>query len=117
MSTCDTVHIWRPYTKKNVYVRSNPGSQLELGFRTYYSPMTGCEDDTAVCSHSALAAKIGVIGDTSTSMYGDSGEGGLAPNGHQYFALEDTNGFVHVEMDPVTVGQFTGLRHLLCSQD
>jgi len=43
-------------------------------------------------------------------MRGDVGQGGVAPHGRQYFALEDTDGFIFVEMDPVAVADFSGLR-------
>ena len=36
---------------------------------------------------------IGVIGDVTTPQRGDYGQGGKAPHGSQYYAMEDTGGF------------------------
>ena len=48
--------------------------------------------------------RVGVIGDSTTSM-GDSG-GGTAPDGTQYYMFEDTDGLAHVETDDIAL---TGL--------
>ena len=77
------------------------GLSPELGFRTHYSP-TGSADWEQ-------GAKVGVIGDTSTVERGDSLQGGGAPDGSQYYMMEDTNGWVHVEIDEVAV---TGFRRV-----
>eukprot|EP01048_Picozoa_sp_COSAG05_P015644 COSAG05_NODE_1907_length_3849_cov_4.846133_2_plen_742_part_01 len=79
------------------------GSGSELGFRTYYTntmdqPATGGLADGDV---------IGVIGDVTTPQRGDYGQGGKAPHGSQYYAMEDTGGFVYVEMDPVDVSDYS----------
>ena len=74
----------------------------ELGFRTHYFN----EDTTKFLG----SANVGVIGDTTTDMNGDSNQGKTAPDGSQYFMIENTNsGFVRVEIDPVYVADFTGL--------
>ena len=64
------------------------GSGSELGFRTYYTntmdqPATGGLADGDV---------IGVIGDVTTPQRGDYGQGGKAPHGSQYYAMQDTGG-------------------------
>ena len=83
--------------------------QAELGFRTFYV-RTREEDDSFSSAPGMMdGARIGVIGDTTTDMHGDNGQGGPAPDGSQYFALEDTDGFVYVEMDPVAVGDYSGI--------
>ena len=73
----------------------------ELGFKTFYQD-TG---DGGV----AHGAKIGVIGDVLTTQRGDLNQGGVAPHGRQYYALEDTSGFIYVEMDSVSTVDFTSL--------
>ena len=77
------------------------GNFAELGFKTFYH-------DTGA-GGVADGAKIGVIGDVLTEMRGDVGQGGVAPDGRQYYTLEDTSGFIWVEMDPVYTGSFTNL--------
>ena len=78
--------------------------QAELGFRTFYVNVDGVEGGLAD------GAKIGVIGDTSTPQRGDSNQGGPAPHGEQYYMLEDTGGFVFVEMDAVSVGDYSSVQ-------
>lgn len=90
---------------------SNGTSSRELGFRTFYVNTRGpyatqhgsYYDRTPGMGDGAV---LGVIGDTSTPMRGDYGQGGVAPHGAQYFAVEDTDGFVYVEMDPVVVSAY-----------
>ena len=77
----------------------------ELGFRTFYAAngqlAGGGLTDGDV---------IGVIGDTSTAMNGDGGQGGAAPHGSQYFALEGTGGFAHVSLDRVQTAAYVNVR-------
>ena len=91
------------------YAACSSAGGRELGFRTFYV-RTREEDDSFSSAPGMMdGARIGVIGDTTTDMHGDNGQGGPAPDGSQYFALEDTDGFVYVEMDPVAVGDYSGL--------
>ena len=80
----------------------------ELGFRTFYGHMDGR-------SRSLILADghvIGVIGDSTTSQKADkaaSAHGGQAPDGSQYYSLEETGGFTYVQMDPVDVSEYEGV--------
>ena len=66
----------------------------ELGFSTHYVSAggTGLTDGDVV----------GVIGDTST-VAGAAGRGGPAPDGRQYYAMQDTDGFVYGMLDTVDI--------------
>ena len=75
---------------------------VELGFRSFLQTLgmgTGLTDGD----------KFGVIGDTTTPMNGDNGQGGLAPHGSQYFMISDTDAFVHVQIDRVRVVDYTNV--------
>ena len=76
-----------------------------MGFRTFYTSGT-LEDDIGLSS----GAKLGVIGDAGTVMRGDVFQGGYAPDGSQYYMMEDTDGFVYVEMDAVEVTDYTNVQ-------
>jgi hypothetical protein len=89
------------------YVSCSTGDD-ELGFRSYYTNNNG------QAAHGGLADAndeiIGVIGDTTTHHVGDNYQGRKAPHGSQYYALEDTRGFVHVQLDPVSVAGYSNLK-------
>ena len=81
---------------------SGPEQRREIGFRMHYF--------NSDASKFLGDAKIGVIGDASTEMRGDTNQGGPAPDGTQYLMLENTNeGFVRVELDPVHVADYTSV--------
>jgi hypothetical protein len=74
--------------------------KLELGFRSFYINTHQASETGGLADGDIL----GVVGDTSTAhavSHAVSGNGKKAPHGHQYFALEDTHGWLYVEMDPV----------------
>lgn len=75
--------------------------QAELGYRTFYVA------NSLSISRNTAYRKIGVVGDTSTDNNG--GGGGVAPDGSQYYMLEDTDGFIYVQMDPVRVVDYTNV--------
>ena len=72
----------------------------ELGFRTWYLNTLDQSHRGGLCN----GAEIGVIGDSSTSQGGAGG--GVAPDGEQYFFLEDTHGFVYVALETVSVSAY-----------
>jgi len=84
------------------YVACSSGNN-ELGFRSFIQTAgmtTGLTDGD----------KFGVIGDTTTSMNGDNGQGGLAPDGSQYFMISDTDAFVHIHIDAVRVVDYVNVK-------
>ena len=81
------------------------GGPIELGFRAFYEPH-GLTSGFGLTG----GAKIGVIGDAGTSQRGDLNGGGFAPDGTQYYELEDTNGFVFIAIDPVTVREYSNVQ-------
>lgn len=96
---------------------SSPGAaHAELGFRSFYEVTRndpygtpGVQYGDGIGIGMSDGAQIGVIGDTSTPQRGDAGQGGPAPHGTQYYTLQDTDGFVYVTMDPVSVRDYTGV--------
>ena len=84
------------------HVACSADHSLELGFRTFYT-----RTDMTSTAGMAGGAKLGVIGDQSTTMRGDSNQGKYAPDGAQYYVMEDTDGFVYVEIDVVSVSDYT----------
>ena len=74
----------------------------ELGFVAFYRAVAGRSPGPGLTD----GDRIGVIGDTTTLMNGDSGQGGAAPDGVQYYALEETGGFVTVDMDSVVAAGY-----------
>ena len=95
---------WGTYSSPVTYSRvSCLSSSAELGFRTFFAPL-----DATLSAASGLTGLsdgdiIGVIGDTTTLQNGDEGQGGAAPDGSQYYAIEDPDGFVYVQMDAVEI--------------
>eukprot|EP01049_Picozoa_sp_SAG25_P001219 SAG25_NODE_49_length_18832_cov_5.265841_1_plen_3791_part_10 len=100
----------------NHQLHNNPGQnpvayaacsqgKVELGFRTYYS--VGSRTQATRGGLANGGDIFGVIGDTTTPHKGDMGQGGKAPHGSQYFAMEETGGFAYVEMDPVSIVDYT----------
>eukprot|EP01047_Picozoa_sp_COSAG01_P031940 COSAG01_NODE_2289_length_7984_cov_52.534432_2_plen_2541_part_01 len=81
-----------PLSNPVAYTACGAGGVAELGFRTI-----------AAADASVRGRVLGVIGDTTTAMRGDGNQGGVAPHGSQYFAFENSGGFVRVEMDPVAL--------------
>eukprot|EP01043_Picozoa_sp_COSAG02_P038814 COSAG02_NODE_3019_length_7535_cov_9.178456_9_plen_863_part_01 len=86
-------------------VGSGAGQHIELGFTSFYCSSLG----TSRSDRLSVGAHIGVIGDTTTAMNGNSGQGGIAPDGSQYYALEETGGFITVSMDVVSVVGYSAL--------
>ena len=74
----------------------------ELGFVAFYRAVPGRSPGPGLTD----GDRIGVIGDTTTVMNGDSGQGGAAPDGAQYYALEETGGFVTIDMDSVVAAGY-----------
>ena len=74
-------------------------SLAELGFRTFYHSN---DPDEGM----AGGAKLGVIGDISTPQRGDYSQGGPAPDGSQYYMMEDTG--VHLSHFLTTFVHFCG---------
>lgn len=85
--------------------RGEGGGHRELGFKSFYCSLPRQSSSDRL----AFGAQIGVIGDTTTVMNGNSGQGGTAPDGSQYFSLEETGGFVTVTMDEVSVVGYPSL--------
>ena len=85
-----------------VSYRACSHGSAELGFRTYYTNPNRQTQDGGLADGDA----IGVIGDTTTSMQGNLGQGAKAPHGSQYYMLEDTGGFAYVQMDPVSIADY-----------
>ena len=71
------------------------GAARELGFTTQYVSAggTGLTDGDVV----------GVVGDTTTDVGAAFGRGGAAPDGTQYFAMQDVDGFVYTALDTVSI--------------
>ena len=95
---------------------SPSATHTELGFRSFYeftrsdpygTPGVLYGDGAGIGMSDG--AQVGVIGDVSTQQRGDVGQGGPAPDGSQYYTLQDTDGFVYVAMDPVSVRDYTGV--------
>jgi hypothetical protein len=67
----------------------------EIGFTTYWLS-TGNRDGLGLTDDGAV---LGVVGDASTTHDGNGG--GIAPHGHKYFTMANTDGFVYVTLDPL----------------
>ena len=77
----------------------------ELGFSTFYTN-NGRDDEAGLTSGDVVGVVQELAGALATSL------SITAPDGSQYFTLEDTGGFVFVEMDPVAVADYTDVRLL-----
>ena len=79
----------------------------ELGFTTTYwrttqSSKCGLGSGKGYDCGLTQPKRVGVIGD---STFSSSGSDTLAPHGHQFFVLGDTDGFVFVTIDPVDASE------------
>ena len=92
------------------YLACSKGA-AELGFATYYENTEDCANlpyQSTYCTNGMTdGAKVGVIGDATTTMRGDNDKGGVAPDGTQYYMMSDTDGFLHMRLDPVDVTAYT----------
>jgi hypothetical protein len=84
------------------YTACSEGSE-ELGFVAYY------QNTNSQTASEGLADgdMFGVIGDMSTPMNGDGQQGGYAPHGSQYYAMEEAGGWGYVQIDPVWIADHT----------
>ena len=65
----------------------------EIGFSTYWLS-TGNRDGLGLTDDGAV---LGVVGDSTTVHDGNGG--GVAPDGHKYFTMANTDGFVFASLD------------------
>jgi hypothetical protein len=104
----DTDHMLRNNPGQNpvTYEACSSGTS-ELGFRSFYSVGNSKQSNKGGLSNGGDI--FGVIGDTTTLHRGDGGQGGRAPHGSQYYAMEETGGFAYVEMDSVSIVDYTNV--------
>eukprot|EP01047_Picozoa_sp_COSAG01_P022644 COSAG01_NODE_1352_length_10614_cov_13.260010_2_plen_2939_part_01 len=101
-STFDHVLANNPGQNPVSYSACSNGKD-ELGFHAHYIA------SNTKAKHGGLSNGkdiFGVIGDITTPHQGDLKQGGKAPHGTQYFAMEETGGFAYVKMDPIHVADY-----------